>query len=197
MLWGGVVGNHNADCVPRLHSQQKAPAGGMGHGATWFSQLPNLIYGYNGLPIFFFFKLDSACLSSKCPGHCAGDQGSLLEPHSALHIKIPVVNAVQGTGLFTLGEDFYTWQTFLVHTPRAIFLSTGLICDSLNTQYLHEAKEASDNVKVSASFKVSSRRARIPFILPVWFKMRPKEHLRIWRANHASIFRFALVMKCP
>jgi len=56
MLWGGVVGNHNADCVPRLHSQQKAPAGGMGHGATWFSQLPNLIYGYNGLPIFFFLN---------------------------------------------------------------------------------------------------------------------------------------------
>lgn len=136
-------------------------------------------------------------MSSKCPGPCIGDQGFLLEPHSALHIKIPVVNAVQGTGLFTLGEDFYTWQTFLVHTPRAIFLSTGLICDCLNTQHLHEAKEASDNVKVTASFIVSSTRARIPFILPVWFKMRPKEHLRTCRTSYASIFWFALVMKCP
>lgn len=105
--------------------------------------------GYNGLAIFFSFKLGSARLSSKHPGHCIGDQCSLLEPNSAWHTEILVVNAARGTGLFTLGEDFDTRQAFLVHTPRAIFLSTGLIFDSLSTQHLHEAKEASDRLKVS------------------------------------------------
>lgn len=75
---------------------------------------------------------------------------SLLEPHSAWHTKILVVNAARGTGLFTLGEDFDTWHAFLVHTPRAIFLNAGLIFDSLSTQRLHEAKEASDSLKVRA-----------------------------------------------
>lgn len=81
-------------------------------------------------PFFFFFKLGSARLSIKCPGHCIGDQCSLLEPHSAQHTKILVVSAAQGTGLCTLGEDSYTRQAFLVHTPRAIFLSAGLVSDS-------------------------------------------------------------------
>lgn len=61
--------------------QQKAPGGVMGHGTTWFSQLPNQISGLQH-PICFV-ELSSACLSPECLGHCTGNQCSLPESRSA------------------------------------------------------------------------------------------------------------------
>lgn len=117
--------------------------------------------------------------------------------HPTLHgTQIPVVNAVQGTGLFTLGTSTRGRLSWSI--PQGLyFWALGSFVVLLTTKRLHEAKEASDNVKVNASFKVSSRRARMPFIPPVWFETRPKENLGMCIASYASVFLFVLVMKCP
>lgn len=50
-----------------------------------------------------------------------------------------------------------------------------------------------DGTKISASFKVSSRKARRPFSLPVWFMLRHnKEPLETRAARYASAFGFGV-----
>lgn len=50
-----------------------------------------------------------------------------------------------------------------------------------------------DGTKISASFKVSSRKARRPFSLPVWFMLiHNKEPLETRAARYASAFGFGV-----
>lgn len=114
----GRKASFHTKCISKFKQhtpRQKAPAGGMGHAATCFSQLPKPVRGPRHT--IRFVKLSSACLSSKRPGHYTPGVSVLcLDPALFCTSEFQLLTQSNECRLFALRKESHTWQASQVHT---------------------------------------------------------------------------------
>lgn len=77
-----------------------------------------------------------------------------------------------------------------------MFLSVGLPLDAFGTPILWRKRGLYGTMKVSASFRVSPRKARTPLSLPVGRMMGHRVHWETCTTRDVTALCFGLIMKC-